>query len=89
MPHIQDLEKMDVEEALKILNNIPDGPTSRPFETARTAVQVKSISALMKSIDEFRKSNERTSNALVRLTWVLVFAACVQAFYAIMLLLKK
>jgi hypothetical protein len=48
-----------------------------------------SVETLNKSIDDFRKSNERTSNALLRLTWVLVFAACVQAFYALILLFKR
>lgn len=48
-----------------------------------------SVETLKKSIDDFRKSNERTSNALIRLTWVLVFAASVQAFYALIVLFKK
>jgi hypothetical protein len=53
-----------------------------------TGESIRKVDDLKNSIDDFRKSNERTSNALVRLTWVLVFAAGVQAFYAIMLLLK-
>ncbi len=89
MTNIPDLERKSVEELLTTLNNIPDGRDSRPFETVRTAVQVKSISALMKSIDDFRRSNEKTSNVLIVLTAVIGFATLVQAFYALMLLLKK
>jgi hypothetical protein len=89
MPHIDNLDKMDANGVLNHMNNVADGPNSRPFETMRTAIQVKSISALMKSIDDFRKSNERTSRILIVLTAVLGFATCVQAFYALILLFKK
>jgi hypothetical protein len=50
---------------------------------------VQSVNALTKSIDDFRKSNERTSKILIALTAVIGFATLVQAIYAIMLLFKK
>jgi prefoldin subunit 5 len=38
-----------------------------------------SVETLKKSIDEFRKSNERTSKALTTATYILAFVALVQA----------
>ena len=49
----------------------------------------ESVKILKKSIDDFRKSNEKTSKVLIALTAVIGFATLVQAFYAIMLVLKK
>lgn len=41
------------------------------------------------SIDQFRKSNEKTSNRLVWLTGVIGFSALVQAIYVATLLFKN
>ena len=49
----------------------------------------ESIKTLKTSIDDFRKSNKKTSKVLIALTAVVGFATLVQAFYAVMLLLKK
>jgi cobalamin-dependent methionine synthase I len=50
---------------------------------------INMIGVLRTSIDQFKKSSERTSKALIALTAVIGFATLVQAFYAIMLILKK
>ena len=47
------------------------------------------IDNLIGSIDNFRKSNERTSTRLVYLTYVIAFAAIVQAVYAVIFIFKK
>lgn len=50
---------------------------------------IQKVDDLRISIDDFRKSNENTSKVLMALTAVIGFATLVQAFYAVMLILKK
>jgi len=47
-----------------------------------------SIETLKKTIDDFRKSNEKTSNRLVYLTIAIAAATVVQAIYVIKLILR-
>jgi hypothetical protein len=78
---------------IKIVNQICgiiSGTGESLFKTSTVLKEAidKSLETLKISIDDFRKSNERTSKALVVLTAVIGFAALVQAFYAIVLILK-
>lgn len=74
----------DLLDAIKLMGSILFKASNALRESTE-----QSINALTKSIDDFRKSNERTSKVLIWLTGVLGFATCVQAFYALILLLKK
>jgi len=65
------------------------GSTLFKASTALRESTDESIKILRTSIDDFRKSNEKTSKVLIALTAVIGFATLVQAFYAIMLILKN
>jgi len=85
---------MEPEHFLQLANDISEaikttGSTLGKASDALRETTKKSVDILAISIDEFRKSNERTSKVLIWLTGVLGFATCVQAFYAIMLLFKR
>lgn len=92
MARIENLNQIDAERILQLMNDLEIQATSSTmttFEIAKSAIQVKSISHLTKSIDEFRKSNEKTSNRLVWLTGVIGVSTLVQAIYVATLLFKK
>ena len=92
MELIKNLDQMDEGKILQLMNNLEIQATSSTmttFEIAKSAIQVKSIDHLTKSIDEFRKSNEKTSNRLVWLTGVIGGSALVQAIYVATLLFKN
>ena len=85
---------MEPTHILSLVNDISDaikttGSNLHKASNALKETTEKSVDTLTKSIDDFRKSNERTSKVLIWLTGVLGFATCVQAFYAIILLLKN
>lgn len=54
-----------------------------------TGESIRKVDDLKTSIDDFRKSNEKTSKVLIALTAVIGLATLVQAFYAIILIVKK
>jgi len=89
MAVITDLKKMTVEEVLELMNNVVGDVGSMAMEIAKSAVEAKAAGALSRSIDEFRKSNEKTSNRLIWLTSVIGLSAIVQAIYIVTLLTKK
>lgn len=89
MAVITNLKDMNAEEVLELMNNVVGDVGSLALEIAKSAVEAKAAGSLASSINEFRKSSEKTSKVLIALTAVIGFATLVQAFYAIMLILKK
>jgi hypothetical protein len=85
---------MEPQHILTLVNDISDaikttGSTLHKASNALKETTEKSVGTLAKSIDDFRKSNKRTSNVLIWLTSVLAFATLVQAVYVITLIFKK
>ncbi len=79
---------------IKIVNQLCDAIKTTGSNLFKASTSLKessenSVETLRKSIDDFRKSNEQTSKVLIALTAVIGFATLVQAFYAVMLILKK
>jgi hypothetical protein len=82
MEAIHNLEGMDALDVLNFMNTHWRDPDTIPADVARTAAQVKVITALTKSIEEFRRSSERASKAIICLTLVLAGTAVVQVILA-------
>lgn len=76
-----------VDELSKAINTT--GSTLFKASTTLRESTDESIKILKTSIDDFHKSSEKTSRGLIALTAVIGFATLVQAFYAIMVILKN
>ena len=89
MPHIENLEKMKVEELLSRMNaETGRSPDSGPFRVAETAIQFRSISALTKAIDQLRESSDNASTSIKNWTMVLAGATILLAIATIVLWFK-
>lgn len=89
MAIIDNLEDMTATELLKFMNTHAGfQPEGIQFTTARSAIQVRTIESLVKSIDQLRESNDESSGAMKRWTKVLAAATIVLAIATIILALK-
>ena len=89
MAFIENLEQLGAEELLSRMNKATGSPpSSGPFEIARTAIQLRSISGLTKAIDQLRESSDKASISIKTWTKVLAGATIVLAIATIVLASK-
>ena len=89
MANVENLDQMDVKELLDLMNSqMVNDRIPGTFETARTAIQLRSISALTKTIDQLRESSDKASASIKTWTKVLAGATIVLAIATIILALK-